>query len=131
MYVVNEDMSIYVTRGDIVYLHVSANREDTGEPYKFQQGDIIRFSVYGKKDAGTVYLRKDFYVEDKAADAVIIKLEEEDTKFGDVISKPTDYWYEVTLNPDTDPQTIIGYDEDGAKIFKLFPEGDAVNKGVN
>lgn len=130
MYIVNDDMSIYVTRGDIVYLHVSAKREDTGELYKFQQGDTIRFSVYGKKDAGAVYLRKDFSVKEEA-DAVVVKLEEEDTKFGDVISKPTDFWYEVTLNPDTDPQTIIGYDEDGPKIFKLFPEGDAVNKGVN
>ena len=24
---------------------------------------------------------------------------------------------------DTQPQTIIGYDEDGAKVFRLFPEG--------
>ena len=46
-----------------------------------------------------------------------------ETKFGEVINKPVDYWYEVELNPETKPQTIIGYDEDGAKVFKLFPEG--------
>lgn len=50
----------------------------------------------------------------------------EDTKFGEVISKPVDYWYEIELNPDTNPQTIVGYDEEGAKIFKLFPEGKDV-----
>ena len=57
---------------------------------------------------------------------VEIYLTEEDTKIGEVISKPKDYWYEVELNPDEEPQTIIGYDEDGAKIFKLFPEGDDI-----
>jgi hypothetical protein len=29
----------------------------------------------------------------------------------------------VEVNPEIQPTTIIGYDEDGAKIFKLFPEG--------
>jgi hypothetical protein len=47
-------------------------------------------------------------------------------KIGDVISKHKDYWYEVVLNDDTLPQTIIGYDEDGAKLFRLFPEGDDI-----
>lgn len=41
-----------------------------------------------------------------------------------MVNKPTDFWYEVELNPDTAPQTIIGYDkETGAKIFRLYPEG--------
>lgn len=125
MYIVNEDLSIYATRGDIVCINVSATREDNGQPYEFQVGDIVRFSVYGKKDAETVYLQKDFPVV-ADTDAVGVLLTEEDTKFGDIISKPTDYWYEVTLNPYTNPQTLIGYDEDGAKIFKLFPEGNEV-----
>ena len=47
----------------------------------------------------------------------------EDTKIGQVINKPIDYWYEIELNPEINPQTVIGYDNDGAKIFKLFPEG--------
>jgi hypothetical protein len=38
-----------------------------------------------------------------------------------------DYWYEVELNPDEDCQTIVGYDEDGAKVLRLFPEGADVN----
>jgi len=44
-------------------------------------------------------------------------------KIGDVINKPTDYWYEIEINPETKPQTIIGYDENGEKILKLYPEG--------
>ena len=57
-----------------------------------------------------------------------VVLTEQDTRIGDVISKPVDYWYEVTLNPYTNPQTFIGYDEDGAKVFKLFPEGNDVDE---
>ena len=120
MFTLNDDNSIYATRGDIVFFYVTA--EDDGQPYKFQSGDVVRITIYGRKDANTVYLQKDFPVND-VCEKVEIFLSEEDTKIGDVISKPKDYWYEVELNPGDNPQTIVGYDEDGAKVFKLFPEG--------
>lgn len=120
MYQVNEDNSIYVTRGDIVHMAVTA--EDDGEKYLFQPGDVVRIKVFAKKDCESVVLQKDFPIT-KVTDTVEIFLDENDTKIGEVISKPTDYWYEVELNPETNPQTIIGYDEDGTKVFKLFPEG--------
>lgn len=128
MFVVNEDNSIYATRGDIVFFSVTA-AVDEGVTYVFQPGDVVRIKVYGKKDAENVVMQKDFpvFVE---AESVAIYLSEEDTKFGGVISKPTDYWYEVELNPYTEPQTIIGYDEDGAKVFRLFPEGDDIPEYV-
>lgn len=127
MFVLNDDLSIYATRGDIVFFSVSA--EDDGNPYKFQAGDVLRIKVYGKKNAENVVLQKDFPVT-KETETVEIFLSEEDTKIGDVISKPTDYWYEVELNPYDNPQTIIGYDEDGAKVFRLFPEGDDIPEFV-
>lgn len=120
MFTINDDNSIYVTRGDILFFTVTA--EDDGESYKFQPGDVVRIKVYGKKDAEAVALQKDFPVFEESEEVEIF-LSEEDTKIGEVISKPKDYWYEVELNPDTKPQTIIGYDNDGAKVFKLFPEG--------
>ena len=122
MFVVNDDLSIYATRGDIVCLNVSATDDRTGKPYEFQPGDVLQMKIYTKKNAEEVVLQKDFPVVAKT-DVVGVVLTEADTKIGDVISKPVDYWYEVTLNPYTNPQTFIGYDEDGAKIFKLFPEG--------
>jgi hypothetical protein len=124
MYQVNEDNSIYVTRGDIVILSVSA--EKNGEPYTFQAGEVLRIKVYGKKDAESVVLQKDFPVME-ATQAVEIFLSKEDTKIGEVISKPRDYWYEVELNPETYPQTIISYFEDGPVPFRLFPEGDDID----
>ena len=57
------------------------------------------------------------------AESVTINLTKEDTKIAEIINKPVDYWYEIEMNPDTEPQTIIGYDEDGEKIFRLYPEG--------
>lgn len=120
MYQINEDNSIYVTRGDIVTFGVTA--KDGDQPYTFQPGDVVRIKVFGKKDTNKVVLQKDFPVT-TATEVVEIYLDERDTKIGEVISKPVDYWYEVELNPLSDPQTIIGYGEDGPAIFKLFPEG--------
>jgi hypothetical protein len=120
MFVINEDKSIYITRGDSATFSVGATIGE--EDYAYRQGDVVRFKVFAKKNCSDVVLQKDFDAEDGAS-AVEIYLTGDDTKIGEVISKPTDYWYEVELNPDTHPQTIIGYDEDGAKVFKLFPEG--------
>ena len=121
MFVINEDNSIYVTRGDILLFSVQANND--GTPYTFQVGDVVRLCVVEKKAYENVVLQKDFPITTET-DTVEICLSEADTKIGETISKAKDYWYEVVLNPDTNPQTIIGYDDDGAKIFKLFPEGE-------
>jgi hypothetical protein len=120
MFYISEDKTIYITRGDTAAFDVSATMGE--EAYAFRGNDVVRFSVFAKKDCSDVVLSKDFHATDGAA-TVEVSLDGDDTKFGEIISKPTDYWYEVELNPDTKPQTIIGYDEDGAKVFKLFPEG--------
>ena len=120
MFTINDDLSIYATRGDTVFFTVMA--EENGASYCFEAGDVLRIKIFEKKNANKVVLEKSFPVTART-DRFTILLTEEDTKIGDVISKATDYWYEIELNPFTNPQTIIGYDEDGAKIFRLFPEG--------
>jgi hypothetical protein len=127
MFQVNEDLSIYVTRGDMVYLRITA--ENDGAAYTFEPGEVLRFKVFGKKDAESVVLQKDFPVTESTSFVDII-LDGEDTKIGEVISKPRDYWYEVELNPFDEPMTIIGYDEDGAKVLKLFPEGADIGEYI-
>jgi hypothetical protein len=124
MFVINDDLSIEVNRGDIVFFSVMA--VDGDFTYEFQPGDIVRMAIYGRKEADNCVMQKDFPVVEPT-DSVFIHLEEEDTKIGEIISKPKDYWYEVVLNPDIAPQTIIGYDEDGAKVFKLYPESAEIN----
>lgn len=123
MFVINEDMTIHCTRGDAVVFSVGANVGESA--YTFRAGDVVRFKVFEKKNCEAVVLQKDVTVTEETS-AVEVALSGDDTAFGDVISKPTDFWYEVELNPETYPQTIVGYDEDGAKVFKLFPEGGEV-----
>lgn len=121
MFVINADKSIYLTRGDVALIVVSATTSDN-EDYIFQNGDVVRLRVMEKKNCDVVVLQKDVLVESETS-TVDVNLERSDTKLGDIIDKPVDYWYEIELNPDTTPQTIIGYDSDGPKIFRLFPEG--------
>lgn len=122
---VENDMTINVTRGDSGEIVIRAfdKIDNEGEKlYEFQQGELIRLKVFEKKACENVVLQKDFPIEE-TTESVSIFLTEEDTRIGEIISKPVDYWYEIELNPESNPQTIVGYDEDGAKIFRLYPEG--------
>lgn len=120
MFRINEDLTIECTRGDAATFTVGANVG--GVPYSFRVGDVVRFTVCTKKDYSDVVLQKDVTVTEET-EAVEVTLEKEDTKFGGTISKATEYWYEVELNPETYPQTIIGHTDEGAKVFMLYPEG--------
>ena len=121
MFKVNDDLSIHVTRGDIGLLGITAKNEDESD-YVFQIGDIVRLGVFEKKKFSSIKLQKEITVQEQGTE-VQISLNKEDTTIGNIINAPVDYWYEIQLNPETNPQTIIGYDENGAKIFRLYPEG--------
>lgn len=134
MFIINSDKSIYLTRGDIAVIEVSAdivadfgNEAVNDAKHSFQPGDVIRFRVLEKNRCDMVVLQKDVLVESETI-SVDISLDSADTKLGELIHKPKDYWYEIELNPDTLPQTLIGYDISGPKIFRLFPEGDDVSE---
>lgn len=120
MFEIDNDLTIHITRGDVAFFTVMAWNGD--DRYKFKPGEVVRIKVMQKKNCSNVAFHKDFLVEVET-EAVDILLTEDETKIGDTISKPVDYWYEVELNPYTNPQTIVGYDEDGPKIFKVYPEG--------
>lgn len=126
MFVVHSDMTIYATRGDVVYFSVEKKVGNT--KYQFQTGDIVRIKVCEKKNYAKVFLLKDFVVEEPTT-SVNIFLNKWEMKFGPIISTPTEYWYEVELNPDTYPDTFIGHNDNGPAIFKLFPEAKDVVEG--
>lgn len=123
MFVVNEDMSIYCTRGDSGTVYVTAEKDGLDRVFKAQE--VVRFKVFEKKGCDCVVLQKDVVV---GADTVMVPIYLSGvlTKIGGIIHKPVDYWYEVELNPLTTPETIVGYDDDGAKVFRLYPEGKDV-----
>ena len=84
------------------------------------------FGVYAnRKMSGEALLLKRYTVEEETEEFEFT-ISAEDMKIGDLIDKPTDYWYEIELNGD---QTILGYDQDGAKILRLYPEGSEITGG--
>jgi hypothetical protein len=121
MFTITADKSIYLTRGDMAVIEVNAHTNES-EPYVFKVGDVVRLKVFTKKQHDDIVLTKDVVVNEETT-TVDIQIDRRDTKIGGVINKPVDYWYEIELNPDTSPQTIVGYDSEGPKIFRLFPEG--------
>lgn len=124
MFRIDEDKTIHLTRGDAAVIKISANIE--GVSYTFKDTDTLRLNVHEKKNCEEVVLVKSTRIREESA-TVELTLTGEDTRFGECISKPKEYWYEIELNPDTYPQTIIGYDEEtGAKRFILYPEGGVV-----
>lgn len=128
MFEILKDKTICLTRGDIASIVTSAKQKDgadAGQPYTFVKGDVVRLSVFKKKDCQCIVLKKEVTVEEET-ETVTIHLTKEDTKIGDPINKPVDYWYDIELNPDTAPITIVGYDMEGEKIFRLYPEGGVV-----
>ena len=119
--------TILQKRGDIADFDVTANfctdeLENIKVPYTFKKGDIIRFKVFERKNCSKVFLQKDIKVEEETID-VNIYLTGKETKIGELINEPKTYWYEIELNPDTKPQSIISYDEYGEKQLILYPEG--------
>ena len=120
-----ETGTIHLTRGDIATLAISA-KVGRSQIYVFQKGDVVRFRLIDKNDCNCVRLVKDVVVENEGSE-VYIFFESTDTKIDTIPNKAKEYWYEVELNPETAPQTIIGYDTKGAKKFILYPEGSDIN----
>lgn len=115
-----ENNKIHITRGDIGIIEVRAKNDD-GTNYYFKKGEIIRLNVVREKHYEDLLFHKDVIVESETPN-VNIALTSEDTTIGDLINSPKKYYYEIVLNPDTADQTIVGYDENGAKEFILYPE---------
>ena len=118
---IDEEKTIHLTRGDTATIVVTAQNDD-GSNYEFQKGDTLRLKVMSKKKVEEIVLTKDIII-DSNKESVEIELTSDETRIGDYINKPVTYWYEVELNPDNNSTTIIGYDENGPKQFKLYPEG--------
>ena len=112
MFKIDSDKTIHLTRGD------EANIKFSIEDYQFQTGDKIVFSITEKREPANVKLQKEILVNE-FSDYIIITLTKDETKIDNLESKVKTYWYEISLN---DKKTVIGYDEDGPKLFLLYPE---------
>ena len=116
-----EDTTIHMTRGnDAVIGVIAENHDDT--LYTFEPGDKLRFAVYEKGNYGNMLLEKFTNIDEETQEAKIA-LSKNDTKIGEIINKPVNCWYEIELHKNGKVQTIMGHDDEGAKIFRLYPEG--------
>ena len=114
--------TIEVNRGDELNLNLSL-KLDSGEDYVFEEGDKVVFSLYekGKMSDNAILIKEvDATPEETSLE---ISLTSNETKIGEMINKPVEYWYEIELN---DRYTVIGYDDKGAKRFILYPEGSKI-----
>lgn len=130
--------TIKINRGDKLLFGFSipikteptADEEKTKEVeepkyYEFKVGDVLTFGVYKRKAMSEkALLLKDFKVEKDGTTEIVMEFDPEEMKIGDLINKPTQYWYEIQLNRE---QTVLGYDDiTGAKILELYPEGSDI-----
>ena len=115
-----KDKTIYLTRGDMATIIVNAR--NANRRYTFRGGDVVRFRITNKGNYNDVRFTKDVTVKEETQN-VEITLDREETKLDEITNREKEYWYEIELNPDTAPQTIVGFDKDGAKKLILYPEG--------
>lgn len=120
-----ENKKIHITRGDVGTIRITTT-DPNGINYTFKVGDVVRFKVFKNKDCKCVEIQKDVIVGEETTE-VNVQLSSDETRIGDLINKPITYWYEVELNPDTNCQTLIGYDDEGPKELILYPEGGKLN----
>lgn len=112
-----EDKTIYVTRGDKLIINEADLDIDTTS---IIVDDYVVFRLYNKKKLNELpLLEKKVIVEEDHKFS--IELSKDETKIGELLNKPSTYWYEVEVNGEN---TVVGYDQDGAKLFILYPEGD-------
>lgn len=113
-----ENNTIKIHRGDRGTLVIKKQDSD-GNVENFEKYDIVVFSVKKSFSDSEVVLRKIVEIEE-SCETVTIELTKEDTTIGELIAKPQTYQYDICVNED---QTILGFDDDGAKEFILYPEG--------
>lgn len=111
--------TIKLNRGDVLKLSISLVYDD-GTNYTYKANDKLIFSIYNKgKLTDDAILTKEV-IATGGEESLNINCTSEETKIGDPINKEKEYWYEIELNGE---HTVIGYDDEGAKLLMLYPEG--------
>lgn len=111
-----KDNNIYLNRGDNITIRLTCNTD-------FKENDKIKFSICKRGDYTNIVYQK-FFTVTEAGPSFSLNLTSDETKIGAPIKNNTViYWYEIELNEET---TLVGYDDNGAKEFVLYPEATEV-----
>lgn len=113
---IDNDNNIYITSGDKATIDIQIPLDDGF--YEFQTTDILYFTVKKQYSDTQPVLRKILTFSEPTTTATFY-LTSSDTNLSSLSNLPVQYVYDVSINED---QTIIGYDENGAKCFVVYPE---------
>lgn len=119
----SDNVTLHLTRGDKVdnlSFYYPIKQDEEIRNYTFKVGDKISFIVKEKKGYNKAEIFRKEFIIDEETEYPVINLTAEETKWGEMKNKRTTYWYDIVLN---DNETIIGYDDEGAKKIYLYPEG--------
>lgn len=108
--------TFHVTRGDSGVITV-----------KFKDGSVLPegsdviFSVYRKNELDSQPVLWELKTISSNETSIDLHISSYDTDhFENPENGREEYWYELKVGPD---HTVIGYDENGPKIFYLYPTG--------
>jgi exopolysaccharide biosynthesis protein len=111
MFKIDTDKTIHISRGDGFSIILKIKNDET-----FKVDDVLRFRVFNRKGyKETPLLEVEKIVQEEGKEQTI---NVGPVLFSGDINKPTTYWYEISLN---ETNTLIGYDEDGAKLLIVYP----------
>ncbi|MGN1298236.1 MAG: hypothetical protein ACI4VH_07515 [Clostridia bacterium] len=113
-----KDKEIHINRGDRLLMDFSIDNK--GTDYIFQEGDRLKFSIYEKKGMNKPPVLQKEIIPIVGLTSVDIDIPGSEMKIGEMTNNPIEYWYVIKLNDD---ETVMGYDDDDAKILILYPEG--------
>lgn len=112
--------NIFVNRGDKITIRLVNNTDI------FRVGEYIKFYICQEGDYSNVILEKRIDITDNT-DVLDISLTSEETRLGDPLKTGSRiYWYEIELDGNT---TLVGYDNNGPKLFTLYPEAGTSEGG--
>lgn len=119
MFKIDEKKFIHVNRGDT--MQINFNQKDEGST--FYAGDIINFNIMPKGNANEIKLQKTYTIEEESPSYQIVITSEDTKSLCEPFKSGTKtFWYEIELVSGDLVNTIVGYDEAGAKEFILYPE---------
>lgn len=117
MITIDNDKNIGITRGDIGSFTLKVKQSDNTY-YQFKTSDKVYFTVK-KSYSDSDYIIRKIITFPSVTDTCEISLVASDTNFGRLIGGSRKYVYDISIN---EVETVVGYDQDGAKYFIIYPE---------
>lgn len=112
-----DNKEISLNRGDKG--KISLTLEQDGQPFELLETDTVNMAIYAEENLDKEPLKTikgSINVEENCAEII---LDKDSTDFVPEDNSPFNYWYEIEYNS----IVIIGYDKEGPKIFRVYPNG--------